>query len=131
MKYSSDNTVDQTEERRIGGRFKLDVATQCESVYLESKHILKCQDLSFRGARLFVKRDLPLEADIGLSFDLPACGDQFRAKGKVCWKKSDKEYYDIGIHFSSVSESDKEKLYCYIFKRHKAELIKYWWQGLK
>ena len=116
-------------ERRVGGRFKVKVQVKYGLQVIDENQKVKCCNLSFRGARLFVNRPFSPGEEINLMFNLSETGETFNAKGKIIWSKKNPPY-EIGVNFSRVTDTDRENLFSYILKTDREELLNHWWKGL-
>ena len=75
------------------------------------------ENIGLGGVCVILKRNLKIFSEVKLEIDLLDFGDHVCCPGKIVWnvrRRSDIEkkplFYDIGIEFSSITDSDKKHL---------------------
>ncbi|MFH1768962.1 MAG: PilZ domain-containing protein [Candidatus Omnitrophota bacterium] len=110
-------------ERRLFERVETRITANC-SRYQERggsfEHLFSCtRDISARGARLIVPREVRVGEQVLLHLDLPTCLIGVLAGCEVAWvrrknisldEKKEKEVIETGVSFLNMDRGDSEKL---------------------
>ncbi len=109
-------------ERRQETRYKIDVPVSFQVKGHSQEEFANSHDLSLGGTRLITERALPVDRDIYLVIEFPDTEFKLRARGRIIWgrevKSSDSHdhYFETGVNFNVMNESDSQKLYDYLHK---------------
>ncbi len=116
-------------ERRLVARWSIDYQTQV--AFGTSGEFMPCQikDINFKGVQLaaaenlekdtFKKMTLMLSPDIALEIEF-----------WLAWVKKSGHQHIYGLYFTKISDSDKEKIYKFVYQNFRQEMAKEWWKGL-
>jgi len=108
------------------------------SIYLPVKYKIEGQDAEFSSQVKdisnggicisdYLPRDINLDIKIGMPGDI---GD-IRVRGKSVWQEEtggkEGRHLFSGIKFLTLSYSDKDKIYNYLYRYKRSELLNNWW----
>jgi c-di-GMP-binding flagellar brake protein YcgR len=72
-------------------------------------------DIGILGMKLYVKDDIPINAALKLTFDLPRGRGTVISKGIVAWKGGQtNEVFPVGVKFTEIEARDKKRILRYI-----------------
>ena len=86
----------------------------------EEKTVTK--NISSGGICLIVYEKIPIGTPLALSLHISDINCTIKAKGKVIWSsyftvgQDKRERYDLGIEFTEIAESDRQKISQYVFR---------------
>ncbi|MDD5195711.1 MAG: PilZ domain-containing protein [Candidatus Omnitrophica bacterium] len=86
------------------------------------------KDISLGGAKLVLDLSHKVEREDVLSVFLLLPEKTLNIPGKVVWVKDYIDRKEAGLSFLNFPEIYKEDIYNYIFKYHREEITKKWWQ---
>jgi len=118
------------QERRQYIRWPVSQPVQYQSK--ESGQECVSKDLGPKGICLELDEELSCEAPVRLDISLLQQG-RMSATGKVVWQKKSEDSADkyiAGVQFITVSDSDKDKIFKFMFANHREKIIQSWWRGL-
>lgn len=110
------------EKRRF---LRLAVSVDVEYSILEEEALPKesvTKNIGAGGICLIVYKKVDVGSLLSLELRLPEHYSVIEAKGRVVWSSSfriegdRRDRYDLGIEFTQISESDRQKLSQYVFK---------------
>ena len=118
-------------ERRRYPRFETGIFVKYHRL-AENKFIDCCaKDINYKGLRLVIEEDLSLGDFVQLHLCLPG-RPHLEILGKVVWEKQFKPgCKEAGIVFVNLPDHFKDEIFEYIYKYHRQEFIKHWWEGVK
>lgn len=118
------------QERRQYIRWPVRQPVQYQSKESEQECISK--DLGPKGICLQLNEELSSETPVRLDISLLQQG-RMSATGKVVWQKKSEDSTDkyiAGVQFITISDSDKDKIFKFMFANHREKIIQSWWRGL-
>ncbi len=87
-----------------------------------------CEDVSFKGIRIIVFRDLDLSEIFELTLTFPE-RRPIKTICKVIWKKEiSNNKLRAGLSFLKISDADKEEIFDYVLKTDPLQLSNSWWR---
>ncbi|MDP8260118.1 MAG: PilZ domain-containing protein [Candidatus Gygaella obscura] len=110
------------QEKRFARRFNTNDTLQC----LVADKKATISDISLTGTRLKLEGSYDLDKELELMFRFVP-GAQIIVMAKPVWNRQDGEKVKIGVNFTKFSDSDKQKLYQFMFQRFKDEFKSAWW----
>jgi c-di-GMP-binding flagellar brake protein YcgR len=118
------------QERRRYTRWVISqpVKYKIEDSDLESES--DCRDISSQGISLEANQFLPPDTPVNLQIDLGEQGKVF-VRGKVIWQEPLAQYYNrllTGINFITINDSDKDRIFNYMFAHARQQVIESWWK---
>lgn len=105
-------------ERRKFLRFETALNALCELAKGAHKDHSKVKNISKEGALLLLERPLKEGEELDLSMDVPGDNVPIFASCEVAWQKprfKDDRYYETGVRFKRIDNSDKGRLLEYIY----------------
>jgi len=93
-----------------------------------------CKDIATTGMRLCLNKRLLMGTALALKIDLPDYPRPLFAQGEIVWHREveeGKEYFEAGVCFTKIKDSDKQRIYNFVFDWGQDELVNLWWQGFE
>jgi c-di-GMP-binding flagellar brake protein YcgR len=88
-------------------------------------------DITLKGLKVSTKEKFPKEKFINLMINIPN-SLMLDNKFEIRWQKRDGEGLNMyGLKFADLSDSEKEKIYKFIYGSLSKEVSKKWWEGTK
>ena len=88
-------------------------------------------DISNGGIRINCSDRLNLDSLLDMTIEMSGDIEPLRANGKVVWQnkssEAEKENFSTGIKFIGLGYSDIDRMYNYLYKYHRQELVSRWW----
>lgn len=116
-------------ERRLARRWNTNY--QAQVAFGTGKEFVPCQvkDINFKGAQLAVAENL--EKDIFKKMTLMLSEDiSLEIEFWLAWAKKSGQQHIYGLYFTKITDSDKEKIYKFVYQNYRQEIGKEWWKGL-
>ncbi len=116
-------------ERRLVARWCINYQTQV--AFGPSRDFVPCQikDINFKGVQLAAQENL--EKDVFKKMTLKLSTDiSLEIEFWLAWVKKVGNQHIYGLYFTKVSDSDKEKIYKFVYHNYPQEMLKEWWKGL-
>lgn len=116
-------------ERRLVARWNINY--QAQVVFGLGKDFVLCQikDINFKGMQLAVAENLEKDAfkkmTLMLSEDV-----SLEIEFWLAWVKKSGNQHIYGLYFTKVSDSDKDKIYKFVYQNFRQGMTKEWWKGL-
>ena len=86
------------------------------------------KDISMGGVKMVLDTSHQIACDDIFSVFLLLPDKTLPIAGKVMWVKDYGDRKEVGIFFINMPHAYKEDIYNYIFKYHRTEITKKWWQ---
>lgn len=103
-------------ERRKFLRFETALNALCDIVSEKWKAHYKVKNISKEGALLLLDKKLRSGEMINLSVDVPGDNMPIFASAEVAWQRGlDEHSYETGVRFIKIDNSDKGRLFEYIY----------------
>jgi c-di-GMP-binding flagellar brake protein YcgR len=118
------------EEHRSVARWQ--VYTEARVKFNDEEEAVDCrvEDINFKGLKMLLKERLV--EDTNLKFALTLSEDfTLEAQAWVVWRKDMGIFNVYGLHFTRIKDSDKERIYRFVYKSVSQDLKQKWWQGLE
>ncbi len=94
-----------------------------------------CQDISTMGMKLSLNEGLEKGTVLEMKIDIPSEKVPIFARGKVTWQREveeeKKRYFEAGIYFTTIKDSDKERIYAFVYEWGSDEVRGRWWEGFE
>jgi c-di-GMP-binding flagellar brake protein YcgR len=122
------------QERRKYTRWQISSKLIYKLKGVKGEDISYCKDVSMRGLRFSSKRPLSegeiLELCIYLTEDFFS---PLRIEAEVRWQRElfKEASLDTGVEFKNIKEKDKDKIFKYLFKNYREQILQQWWRGVK
>jgi len=88
-------------------------------------------DITLKGLRVSTKEKFPKEKFINLMINISGAL-MLDNRFEICWQKSGQEGRNVyGLQFVGLCDSDKERIYSFIYGHLSKEVVKKWWEGAK
>ena len=92
-----------------------------------------CRDIATMGMKLRLNKQLLMGTALTLKIDLPDYPRPVFVQGEISWHKEveeqGKRYYEVGVRFSKIKDSDKQRIYNFVFDLGQDEVANRWWKG--
>jgi len=88
------------------------------------------KDISFMGAKVYLKQPFPLDKTLNVTVDLGPDVGQIEAESKIAWQKKLEDEICCGLYFTKIRDLYKQRIYSYLSLNKLPELNKIWWQDL-
>lgn len=85
-------------------------------------------DVSMSGVRVAVQKDSQISQDNSLALYFLFPQKTLEIQGKVQWVKDYDDRKELGVLFMKIPDAFKEDIYGFIFKYHRQQFIRNWWQ---
>lgn len=117
------------QDRRRITRWQIDRPAQIKLEGAEVFAEVKVLDINFKGIQISLKIKLPKDTFLNLKIVL---SEEFSldAEAWMVWQKTVDGHNIYGLYFSKISDSDKEKIYKFVYNNFPQAITKQWWQGL-
>ncbi|MFH1875810.1 MAG: PilZ domain-containing protein [Candidatus Omnitrophota bacterium] len=86
------------------------------------------KDVSLGGAKIIFDKAFMVERENMFSLFLLLPEKTLPIAGKVMWIKEYSDRKEVGMSFLNMPDAYKEDIYNHIFKYHRGEITKKWWQ---
>jgi len=116
-------------ERRNCFRWQIDRQAKVKLEGAECFSDCHIKDINLKGIQVSSRKKLPRDTFIKLSLCLDEnCAINIEAW--VVWHKIIDGFNLYGLYFSRIHDSNKEKIYQFIFRNFPEQVSRCWWQGL-
>lgn len=92
-----------------------------------------CRDINTMGMKLSLNEELAKGVVLEMKIDVPGEKAPIFARGEVAWhrevEEEGKRFFEVGLHFTKIKDSDKERIYTFVFEWGFDEVSSRWWQG--
>jgi len=85
--------------------------------------VCQIKDINFKGMQVILKIKLALDSYVKFSLILSE-GVSFNAKAWVAWHKQVEGHNTYGLYFNDLMDSDKEKIYKFVYDSVPMEILK-------
>lgn len=116
-------------ERRCIIRWQTSNTAQIKLEGAESPIDCLIKDINYKGLQICLKARLPKDTHIKLKLVL---NDEFSLEAEVwvAWHKSIDDINIYGFYFTRIKDSDKEKIYKFVYKYFPEQITRQWWGDL-
>ncbi|MBL7084960.1 MAG: PilZ domain-containing protein [Candidatus Omnitrophica bacterium] len=92
-----------------------------------------CKDITTMGMKLSLNRELFKGAVLELKISLPDYIRPLFVRGEVAWHREleEEKYFEAGICFTKIKDSDKQRIYNFVFDLGQDEVANRWWEGFE
>ena len=94
-----------------------------------------CRDINTMGLRLSLNEELGKGTVLEMNIDIPGEKAPIFVSGEVAWQREveeeGKRFFEVGLHFTTIKDSDKERIYTFVFEWGFDEVSSRWWQGFE
>ena len=92
-----------------------------------------CKDINTMGMKLSLNEELAKGAVLEMKIDVPGEKMPIFARADVAWYREIEEEgekcFEVGLYFTNIKDSDKERIYTFVFEWGSDEISSRWWQG--
>ena len=120
----------EQQNRRITGRWKVWMQAKVQLEGRDEYCDCVIADINFKGMQISLQEKLPADTHIKLKLAL-APDLVLAVEVWVAWSKTQESRHTYGLVFSKIKDSDKEKIYNFVYKKTPHAIIKQWWQGVE
>lgn len=125
------------QERRRYARWQLKGPVRIKQAdVVEDEVQAKGADIGVGGLSFLSEIRHPPQTALELIIDVLDEDRYIFTKGKVVWQKDEikddgQRHVKTGTSFENLRDADRERIFNYVFKFCRDELVNKWWQGLK
>jgi c-di-GMP-binding flagellar brake protein YcgR len=87
------------------------------------------EDMNSKGMCISFKKQLPPQGIIKMSFAIGENFDFIKIEARIPWEKQEKGRYVYGLSFNKIEDTDKDRLYQYVYNNCYDQLKDKWWSG--
>ena len=92
-----------------------------------------CRDINTMGMKLSLNEELAKGVVLEMKIDVPGEKMPIFARAEVVWhrevEEEAKRYFEVGLYFINIKDSDKERIYTFVFEWGFDEVSSRWWKG--
>ncbi|MBM3252120.1 MAG: PilZ domain-containing protein [Candidatus Omnitrophica bacterium] len=118
------------QERRRYARWVISQPVRYKRENSELECVSHCRDISSQGISLEANQELPPDTPVNLQINLDEQG-KILVRGKVIWQEPQAEDFSnllTGINFITIKDSDKDKIFNYMFAHARTQVVENWWK---
>ena len=118
------------QERRRYTRWVISQPVRYKRENSELEFDSNCRDISSQGISLEANQQLPPDTPVNMQINLEEQG-KVAIRGKVIWQEPSVENSSsllTGINFITISDFDKDRIFNYMFKHARQQVVESWWR---
>ncbi len=117
-------------EKRSVGRWQINRLAKVKVEEAEDFTSCRVNDINLKGTQISLnqklEKDKPLKLGLALSSDFT-----LEVVAWVVWYKWLSGTHTHGLYFTKIDDSDKEKIYKFVYKYFPGAVHRQWWEGLE